>query len=337
MMQASIAAERDRWNASRFMQASGDGHYESWFQRANHPSRPLAFWIRYTIFSPRRHPDRAIGELWAMWFDGEKKRALGVKEEHPIGACDFDRERLDVRIDRAKLDGRSLAGTCRGAHSLEWALEYESKAAPILLVREELMKRRFPKGKVVTPSPHAVYRGDLVVDGERIAIDGWIGTQSHNWGRAQTDEYAWCQVAGFDDDPDAFFEAGSARYDVGPFRTPRLTGLVLRCDGEDILLNSVSVAVRARAHAEPFYMELAAKHRDVSVRASVSAPAWSFVALPYKNPPGGLKTCLNSKLASCTVHLEKGGRTKVLTSKHRAAFELLGDDEAPRGVSRLGS
>jgi hypothetical protein len=34
------------------------GHYESFFQRANHPTRPLAFWIRYTIFSPTGHPDR---------------------------------------------------------------------------------------------------------------------------------------------------------------------------------------------------------------------------------------------------------------------------------------
>ena len=32
------------------------GHYESFFQRANHPTRPLAFWIRYTLFSPHAHP-----------------------------------------------------------------------------------------------------------------------------------------------------------------------------------------------------------------------------------------------------------------------------------------
>ena len=34
-----------------------DGHYESFFQRANHPSRPLAFWIRYTALIPRGAPD----------------------------------------------------------------------------------------------------------------------------------------------------------------------------------------------------------------------------------------------------------------------------------------
>ena len=39
------------------------GYYESFFQRANHPTRPLAFWIRYTLFSPRAHPEQARGEL----------------------------------------------------------------------------------------------------------------------------------------------------------------------------------------------------------------------------------------------------------------------------------
>ncbi len=43
------------------------GHYESFFQRANHPSRPLAFWIRYTIFSPKNRPQDALGEVWAAF------------------------------------------------------------------------------------------------------------------------------------------------------------------------------------------------------------------------------------------------------------------------------
>lgn len=37
------------------------GHYESFFQRANHPTRPLAFWIRYTIFSPKKASPGCLG------------------------------------------------------------------------------------------------------------------------------------------------------------------------------------------------------------------------------------------------------------------------------------
>jgi hypothetical protein len=47
------------------------GHYESYYLRGNHPNRPLAFWIRYTIFSAEGRPSDALGELWAIVIDGE--------------------------------------------------------------------------------------------------------------------------------------------------------------------------------------------------------------------------------------------------------------------------
>ena len=44
------------------------------------------------------------------------------------------------------------------------------------------------------------------VDGVSHAVDGWVGSQNHNWGRKHTDRYAWGQVAGFDDAPGSFLE-----------------------------------------------------------------------------------------------------------------------------------
>lgn len=56
-------------NLTRFA-GGAEGHHESFFLRANHPSRPLAIWIRYRIFSPAGRPGDAVGELWAIYFDG---------------------------------------------------------------------------------------------------------------------------------------------------------------------------------------------------------------------------------------------------------------------------
>ncbi|HLW90191.1 MAG TPA: hypothetical protein VKS78_02670, partial [Roseiarcus sp.] len=64
----------DDFNSARFQPGETSGHYESYFQRANHPTEPKAFWIRYTIFSPAGRPREAIGELWAIAFDGETGR-----------------------------------------------------------------------------------------------------------------------------------------------------------------------------------------------------------------------------------------------------------------------
>lgn len=134
-MGTTIEDTRARWNATRFVIGSERGAYESWFQRANHPSRPLAFWIRYTIFSPRGRARDAVGELWAVWFDGEKREIVAVKEEHPISACRFSGQGLDATIAKARLDAAGLQGAAsRGAHAISWSLAYASSSAPLLLL-----------------------------------------------------------------------------------------------------------------------------------------------------------------------------------------------------------
>ena len=97
-------AGRRAWNAARVRLDERAGHYESYFQRANHPTRPLAFWIRYTALLPRAHPESGFGELWAVFFDGERGRNVAVKERFPIASCAFDRADLSLRIAAAQLD-----------------------------------------------------------------------------------------------------------------------------------------------------------------------------------------------------------------------------------------
>ena len=63
---------RQECNAVRYRPGDEEGHYESYFQRANHPGRPLAFWIRHTIFSPR---NRAAFEILSDRDAGNKMYA----------------------------------------------------------------------------------------------------------------------------------------------------------------------------------------------------------------------------------------------------------------------
>ena len=52
------------------------------------------------------------------------------------------------------------------------------------------------------------------------------------------------------------------------------------------------------------------------------------MGLKYYNPPGGMKYCLNSKIAGCTLRVTDfaTGRTETLRAANRAAFEILTDD-----------
>lgn len=93
------------WNGSRFRQEDLGGFYESDFQRANHSDRPLAFWIRYTAFRSEGRPDRALGELWAIYFDGETSRITAVKEAVPIYERAFPKAKALVGTPNAVYTG----------------------------------------------------------------------------------------------------------------------------------------------------------------------------------------------------------------------------------------
>jgi hypothetical protein len=315
------------WNASRFSREDPRGFYESYFQRANHPSRPLAFWIRYTAFCPRGRPDQACGELWAIYFDGETNRIRAAKEVVPILDCDFSRTHLKVRIGSATLSDRSLQGSAASpAHVLQWSLSYAGHEPPVLLLPESLYERSLPKAKALVGTPNAVYTGTLTVDGETLPIDGWQGSQNHNWGSQHTDRYAWGQVAGFDNAPDAFLECSTAQFKLGPVWSPRLTLVVLRDEGHEVALNGLLQAVRASGSFDFFTWTIDTRNPEVHITGRIEAPASAFVGLRYRNPPGGEKTCLNTKLASAQITVQRpGSPLRSLITEHRAAFEILTD------------
>jgi len=323
-------ATRDSWNAARYRPGT-DGHYESWFQRANDPTGRRAFWIRYTIFAPAGRADAAVGELWAIAFDRSGPRIVAVKQVHPVAACRFAPDRLDVAIGDARLDDAGLRGAASAAgHTIAWDLRYAGGQPPLLLLPERLYAARVPRAKALVGRPLARFTGTLTVDGDALAIDDWVGSQNHNWGSRHTDRYAWGQVAGFDEAPDAFLECSTARLKLGPLWTPPMSPVLLRLGDTTLRWNGLGRAIRARGRYAPYDWRIETSGPDGDLALHIAADPADFVALRYDNPPGGAKICLNSKIARCELTLRRAGTTTVLHSA-RAAFEIL-DDTAPPGV-----
>jgi hypothetical protein len=338
-------------NLAQYLPGQREGHYESFFQRANHPTRPLAFWIRYTIFSPHGAPKDAIGELWAVFFDGETGRHTAVKEEVPIAAARFDRRRFEVRVADARLDAAGLVGSAASrGHRISWDMRYRSDEAPLFLFPTGLYEAPLPKAKSLVGAPLATFSGTISVDDRVIDVGGWTGSQNHNWGSKHTDEYAWGQVAGFDSHPRTFLEIATARIKLGPVRSPWLTPVVLRHDGREHVVNSpldlargrsqgayepphdgAASGPKPRAPAEPFTWRFSFDTGEVEGEGRIEADREDFVGLAYANPPGGTKHCLNTKIATCTLSLRHThgparGRVEELVARRRAAFEILTDD-----------
>jgi hypothetical protein len=318
----------NRWLLDHAVCRSGRraGHYESFYQRANHPDRPLAFWLRYTIFAPAGDPSAAVGELWAVAFDGETGQHAVAKEEFPLDRCRFATDRFDVRVGEAEVGPGRLSGA---VGELRWDLRYDGDEPPLLLLPARMYRGRFPKAKSLVPLPLARYSGSYSVAGRTVGVDGWIGSQNHNWGSRHTDRYAFGQVAGFDDFPGTFLEVATAKTTlVGPVTTPWATTLVLRHRGVEHSIVSLRQAVRAKASYAYFHWDFSTGNADVEIGGRIRAARDAFVGLRYRNPPGGTKHCLNTKIASAeiTVRDRATGRTEQLHASNRALFELLTSD-----------
>ncbi|MCG8668922.1 MAG: hypothetical protein MI867_05875 [Pseudomonadales bacterium] len=323
--------QRTEVNRCRFDINSNKGHYESYFLRANHPDKPIAFWIRYTLFSPKGRAKDTIGELWVIFFDGETNEITAAKEEVPFDKCKFSNEGLSVSIsDIATLKPGEAKGTAsQSSNKISWHLNYCVGEEPLLLLPESLYEAPLPKAKALVGNPNVLYNGTFMVNGETIHIENWQGSENHNWGEKHTDRYAWGQVAGFDNDPDAFLEVGTARLKIGPIWTPWLTTMVIRVDGQEIQLNNLLKAAFAKATFNYFNWHIETSQGDISVVCDIYAPRYHFVGLNYYNPPGGSNTCLNCKIAGCRLIIrEKGKPDRVLETKNRAAFEILTDDRS---------
>jgi hypothetical protein len=162
-------------------------------------------------------------------------------------------------------------------------------------------------------------------------VDGWPGSQNHNWGSRHTDRYAFGQVAGFDNAPESFLEVATARNRIGPLWTPAVTPLVLRHRGRQLALTGLGTGLRAKATTSATAWTFASGAGPVRVTGRVEAPADAFVLLEYRNPPGGVKYCLNTKLAACELVVtdRSTGSRDVLRSAHGALYEVL-DDVDPR-------
>lgn len=329
------------WNRCQFAIGSQSklkkGHYESYFLRANHPDKPEAFWVRYTIFSPKNYVEKAVGELWAIYFNGETDELVALKKEVPMSDCQFSSTGLNVRIGEALLEPGHLLGEIKDKkNDLGWHLNYAStndENSTLLFLPEALYEKGLPKAKSIVGCPNVLYQGCFTVNGREINIDNWRGSENHNWGSKHTDEYAWGQVAGFDNDADAFLECITARIKIGPFWSPKLSIVVLRMDGKEYRFNSIKTAFKAQGLYKFFDWNIKTSNGFEKLAMHIHAPHKHFVGLTYNNPPGGTHTCLNTKIAHCSVlFTDSAGRSHTLVTKNRAAFEIL-TDAVDHGVS----
>jgi hypothetical protein len=116
--------------------------------------------------------------------------------------------------------------------------------------------------------------------------------------------------------------------------SPPVTLMVLRRPEAELAITSIAGGLRARGRYGPGHLEISGKADGATVTARFEAPLADFVGLAYDNPAGGVKSCLNTKIATATVTISrKGSPTVKLRASRRAALELVSDSPTPERAS----
>ncbi|MBS0616587.1 MAG: hypothetical protein JSR44_00235 [Spirochaetes bacterium] len=330
----NVQLEKARATANFTRYRGGKGHYESYFMRANDKATGRAFWLRYTIFAPDagKGAKAAMGELWAIYFE-KGKTPVAAKSEFPLTQAKFSNTNFALDFAGAVLNESECKGSAEncGENKIAWNLQIKHIGSskdnhPLFPLPLSSYDTPLPRAKFLVSQPFVAYSGSLTVNGKKIDIGEWQGSQNHNWGSRHTDEYAWGQVAGFDNESDTFLEVASAKLKLGPVMTPYLTPIVVRHKGQEFALNTYWQAFRNSAKLDYFDWHFAGEDSRFSVEGRIHANREDFVALNYYNPPGDIKTCINTKTAACELALVEKSRIGLrlnLKTQNRAAFEIL--------------
>src|SRR5687768_12742764 len=103
---------------------AGEGHYESFYLKACHPSEPTAIWVRYTV---HKRPDRPpTGSLWFTLFDGGPRAVKQTLPGPTAGPGEY------IRIGENSIAPGSAEGSAEGGgRRAAWALLFDSGSEPL--------------------------------------------------------------------------------------------------------------------------------------------------------------------------------------------------------------
>lgn len=321
--------------------AGGGGHVESYFLRANHPTRPLAIWLKATILAPLG--GEPVAEAWCIWLDGEKNRTFAHRETVPL--------RQAVFLSRQDGSLQATVGACRfrlGSHGsatgnmerngvpVAWDLQFEAMpgavAAPLCIFPlRAMVDGPFPRSKLLTPFPQLLFSGTFTVDGNAVDLSGWQGMQGHNWGREHAFEYAWGQcLFSAPDGQDVMVEGFTGRIKLAGRPSPRLSAMVVRHGSTEYRFDRVMDLWRQDADIGPRHWTLKMRGADGSAVLSMDAAGRPLACLGYRNPDGRLSYCINSKLARVELRVEPAhGPVLECHSPHGGALEFLRTEADP--------
>ncbi|NLR74784.1 hypothetical protein [Leeia aquatica] len=284
--------------------------------RANHPTRPLALWLSYSLPKPGSSAD---GELSVAFFDGERNSVWRGRLPVAADLCAIDYEQERLQMDRAVLGLDHLSGAAPGVgYQLSWELSSHPLAdqlpAPAAL----------PDGSSYSP-PHLLFNGMLWLDNEPVEVKGWLGSRLDDQGLKMFERQAWAQVVGFDNSNHAYLECSTQKLSLGKDWAPWMSVFTLHYAEAVYVINVLADGIREDSHSGLVVWSFDVRQSGVRIHGQIQAQLPLFARFSYP-VAGHPHTCLHTKLANCIVTLVRPGKPPVtLSTLHRASFEVRAD------------
>jgi len=291
------------------------GHYESFYLKLCHPSKPLGAWIRYTVH--KRPGAAATASLWFTLFEAHGPRAAKLTVPGPSsGGADW------LRVGEARIGADGAIGSI--GDSVAWELALDDAEQPLFhLPAAWLYRAPLPRTKLLSPAPAARFSGALSVDGRTIEVVGWRGMVGHNWGAQHAERWIW--LHGLTEDGD-WLDAAIGRVKLGPLMTPWVANGALSIAGDR------HVVRRVRVTEHPTQCTFTLSGGGVEVRGTVEAPRERFVGWVYADPDGAQHHAVNCSIAAMRLQVSRrGGAGTELVVPSGAAYEL-GMRERDHGI-----
>lgn len=318
---------------------AGQPGVESWFLRANHPTEPRALWLKATTLAT--NDGTSVAEAWCSVFDGDE--TFAVKRTQPAAEARFEGDPISIDVAECSFALDPNAGHLRGnlqddRGALSWELKMRRLAGPLgdplcMLPTPWLVDAPLPRNKFLTPAPALAFDGHVMWNDRRIEVDGWWGSQGHNWGAAHAVEYAWAQVLfpASDGEPHCFAEGVTGRIELAGMTSPRLSLLTVRRDGREYRFDRIIDLWNQKGQIDFPRWSLSIAGPDGEAVIAVEARPERMVCLGYHNPDGTTSYCLNSKTAAVTLRVNPTNEDGFeCVSENGGALEFLQPTPEPR-------
>lgn len=294
----------------RIIAAEKSGIYESNYLKANAPDGSGAFWLKHNVLAPPEEADLPpAAEFWCVvWRDVWGWRPRVWKRVMPLDQVGLAPDRIaidagEIMLTHEHASGRHEAGAS-DSPSVSWDLAIRDELPPLLHLGSAWMyEKSFPRKKVVTGSPRAVFDGTFTVGDETIAVDGWIGHRNHNWGTEHAHRYVYGGCNIWDQDVDLTIEGFTVQVRLaGPVKSPWLTLLRGMRDGTPYGAGTVGAMVRQSGRVEwPEWTAYGGRRGASRMRLGMRLDPDHVAGLRYLHPDGDVSYCYNAKDAEVVL------------------------------------